>query len=93
MNHDDTAFLSAVKFYVQKHPDIVQYLFLAVYEGIEAELKEHREQAADMEAALSYAVAKRMKRPLEFVHSKVKKWDGKTYLSWDWFFEEMEKSK
>lgn len=77
-------FLAYVRNYIEKDPEAAAHVADYVQEGIRAKLQQTMERAADMEVALSVLAAKRYKGADALVISKLKKWEGKTALLWDW---------
>ena len=52
--------------------------------GLTKALAEARERAVDMEAALAVKMTKGYKYADLLVFDKLRKWQGKTSLQWDW---------
>jgi hypothetical protein len=77
------AFLNSVRAYVSEHPDVGAYVNDFVAHGLRAARAEALERAADMEVALTVAIAARYKQREELILAKLKKWQGRTALRWD----------
>lgn len=77
------AFLNGVNAYIKEHPEAAAYVSDAVSAGIREALEETRHRAADMEVALSVAIAARWKGRAELVLSKLRRWNGKSAIPWD----------
>lgn len=75
-------FYSYVQNYIEKNPECGAYVSDFVAKGLEKARNQANERAADMEAALSVALAKRFKNGNEVILSKLEKWEGKTALNW-----------
>lgn len=80
---DHTTFLLQVQNYVEKHPEVGAYISDFVARGIEASRNEALQRAADMEVALTVAIAKRWPGRETLILSKIKKWNGKSSVPWD----------
>ena len=72
-----------IQSYIEKNPECGAYVSDFVAKGIEKARKQANERAADMEAALSVALAKRFKNGNEVILSKLEKWNTKASLRWD----------
>ena len=82
-------FLAAVENYITRNPDAAAYVSDFVSAGLQTALASAHERAADMEVALSVQLAKRYPAIArqELTRDKLKKWEGKTALAWNWFTE------
>ena len=80
---DHTQFLSHVREYVTKNPDVAAFISDHVAFGINESRKQTLERAADMEVALSVAIAARYKGRDNLILSKLEKWNGRSALRWD----------
>ena len=83
MDMQHQAFLRNVRAYIEANPDAAAYVSDYVARGIQASRMSVMERAADMEVALSVAIAKRWKGRESLILSKLKKWNGKSSLPWD----------
>lgn len=83
MRHDQEQFLSTVRDYIVKNPEVAAYIFDFVAEGLIESRREILERAADMEVALSVAISSRYKGRADLILSKLKKWRGRSSLVWD----------
>ena len=81
---DRASFLNFVREYVEKDPEAAAHISDYAQAGLRAALNKAYERAADMEVALSVLAAKRYKGADAVVRDKLKKWEGKTALRWDW---------
>ena len=72
-----------VQSYIEKNPECGAYVSDFVAKGIEKARKQANERAADMEVALSVALAKRFKNCNDVILSKLEKWNSKASLRWD----------
>ena len=72
-----------VQSYIEKNPECGAYVSDFVAKGIEKARKQANERAADMEVALSVALAKRFKNSNDVILSKLEKWNSKASLRWD----------
>lgn len=88
---EHSQFLTYIKDYISKHPEVAAYINDFIAKGIELSRKEALERAADMEIALCVAIAKRYKGRDELILSKLKKWNGNSSLRWDDVIETLEK--
>lgn len=79
---DHSQFLYGVQQYVEKNPEVAAYISDFVAKGVTSALNQTRERAADMEIALSVAIAKRWPKRDSLILSKLKKWDGKSCIPW-----------
>lgn len=77
------AFLQQVQDYVEKHPEVGAYVSDFVARGIEASRMDALHRAADMEVALTVAIAKRWPGRETLILSKLKKWNGRSSIPWD----------
>ena len=89
--HERSIFLSTVKLYVRKDPEVAAFISDFVQQGLKDRLDEMRQHAADMEIALAILAEKRYKQSDNIVLEKLKKWNGKTFIKWDWLIERLEK--
>jgi hypothetical protein len=83
MMKDHSAFLSYVQGYVKEHPDVSAYVSDHVAQGVNASRLDVMERAADMEVALTVAIANRYKGRDELILSKLKKWKDRSAIRWD----------
>lgn len=81
MNRDQ--FLALVAHYVETDPAAAAFIPNAVASGLDASRKQTLERAADMEVALSVALAKRYKGREALILSKLQKWRRAGALCWD----------
>ena len=79
-----TQFLEYVKNYIERDPEAAAHVANYVQAGLNKALGQAYERAADMEAALSVLATKRYKGADALVLDKLRKWEGKTALRWDW---------
>lgn len=86
-------FLMAVKNYIAEHPEVAASISDYVAAGISESRKEALERAADMEVALTVALAKKFRKPNELILSKIEKWQGRSALNWASTIEELKKEK
>jgi hypothetical protein len=82
-----------VQTYIEKNPECGAYVSDFVAKGIEKARKQANERAADMEVALSIALAKRFKNGNEVILSKLEKWNSKASLRWDSTIELLKKTQ
>jgi hypothetical protein len=80
---DHIAFLNYVQDYVKENPEVSAYVSDHVARGIEASRIDVMERAADMEVALTVAIANRYKGRDELILSKLKKWNDRSAIRWD----------
>jgi hypothetical protein len=83
MDFKHMAFLQQVQAYIEKYPDVGAYVSDFVARGIEASRLDALHRAADMEVALSVAIAKRWPGREGLILSKLKKWNGRSSVPWD----------
>lgn len=83
MNEEQRRFLEQVKNYISTNPEIAPYVTTFVAEGLSDALNDTKERAADMEAALCIALAKRYGSREEVIISKLEKWRHRSCLNWD----------
>lgn len=76
-------FFEMVRNYIATDPEAAAHMIPFVAEGIEQSRKEALHRAADMECALSVSLAPRYPNKLDFILSKLEKWNGKSALRWD----------
>lgn len=76
-------FLHSVERYVSTNPEVAAYVSDFVARGLDAARKEAMYRAADMETALSVAIAKRYNGREELILQKLQKWNGASALRWD----------
>ncbi len=81
-------FLKAVQKYIEYDPGASAYVAACVQEGIKNAFESSEERAADMEVALFESIHGGTGN--ELIKKKLKKWDGRTSLEWDWFFKEID---
>ena len=86
-------FLLGVKQYISEHPEVAAKISDYVAAGISESRREALERAADMEVALTVALAKKFKKPNELILSKIEKWQGRSSLNWESAIEELRKEK
>ena len=84
MNMSREKFLDWVRAYVEADPEAAPHVAGYVQRGLNAALTQAYERAADMEVALAALAAKRYKGADALVLDKLRKWEGKTSLRWDW---------
>ena len=84
------SFLYGVMKYVKDNPEVGAYVSDYVAAGIEEARKQALERAADMEVALSVAIANRFKNREALILDKLNKWNGKSSLRWDSVIEMLE---
>lgn len=77
------AFLQQVQEYVEKYPEVGAYVSDFVARGIEASRMEAMHRAADMEVALTVALAKRYNGREDLILQKLNKWNGRSAIRWD----------
>ena len=77
-------FLKMVRTYIEADPEAAPHVAGYVQAGLNAALSQAYERAADMECALAVLASKRYKGANAFVLDKLRKWEGKTALRWDW---------
>ena len=77
-------FLQMVRTYIEADPEAAPHVAGYVQAGLNAALTQAYERAADMECALAALAAKRYKGADALVLDKLRKWEGKTALRWDW---------
>jgi hypothetical protein len=82
-----------VQSYIEKNPECGAYVSDFVAKGIEKARKQANERAADMEVALSVALAKRFKNGNEVILSKLEKWNPRSSLKWDSTIELLRKAQ
>ena len=87
------AFMQQVQAYVEKYPEVGAYVSDFVARGIESSRIDVLHRAADMEVALSVAIAKRWPGREELILSKLKKWNGRSAVPWDDTIAMLEKKK
>lgn len=93
MNDQHLNFLYSVKNYIEAHPEVGAYVSEFVASGIEESRRQALERAADMEVALSVAIAKRWSGREELILAKLNKWKDKASLRWDRTIEMLEEVK
>lgn len=81
MNRDQ--FLQLVSAYIKTDPEAAAFIPNAVAAGLSASRQSALERAADMEVALSVALAKRYKGREALILSKLHKWRRAGALCWD----------
>lgn len=72
-----------IQSYIEKNPECGAYVSDFVAKGIEKARKQANERAADMEVALSVALAKKFKNGNDVILDKLQKWNSKCSLRWD----------
>lgn len=77
-------FLAGVQSYIEKDPEAAAFVADYVQAGLHKALAEANERACDMEVALCLAVSRKYKNSEEVVFGKLKKWEGKTTINWQW---------
>lgn len=77
-------FLQWVRDYIEADPEAAPHVAAYVQRGLNDALTQAYERAADMECALAALAAKRYKGADALVLDKLRKWEGKTALRWDW---------
>mgnify|MGYP000408551517 CR=1 FL=1 len=77
-------FLQMVRTHIEADPEAAPHVAGYVQAGLNAALTQAYERAADMECALAALAAKRYKGADALVLDKLRKWQGKTALRWDW---------
>lgn len=93
-NKDHSRFLIGVQAYIEENPEVAGQISDYVTMGLQTALNQQRERAADMEVALSVAIAQRWKNRESLIVSKLKKWVGKSSVPWESTIELLEsKSK
>lgn len=80
--NEHAEFYYYVQSYIEKHPECGAYVNDFVAKGIEKSRVEAMQRAADMEVALTVALAKKFRKPNELILSKIEKWQGKSALNW-----------
>lgn len=83
-------FLEYVKNYIERDPEAAAHVANYVQAGLNKALGQAYERAADMEVALSVLATKRYKGADALVLDKLRKWEGKTALRWDWLTHNVE---
>jgi hypothetical protein len=81
-----------VQSYIEKNPECGAYVSDFVAKGIEKARKQANERAADMEVALSIALARRFKNGNEVILSKLEKWNSRSSLKWNSTIEILKKA-
>ena len=84
-------FYTYVQSYIENNPECGAYVSDFVAKGIEKSRVEAMQRAADMEVALTVALAKKFKKPDELILSKLEKWQGKSALNWASTIDELRK--
>lgn len=92
-NKDHSRFLIGVQAYIEENPEAAGQISEYVTMGLQEAIKRDRERAADMEIALSVAIAQRWKNREDLIVSKLKKWVGKSSVPWESTIELLEKKK
>lgn len=75
-------FLMLVREYVSVDPECAPMVTEFARQGVSNALAEASRRAADMEAALAVAMAKRYKGADELIRDKLAAWEGKTVMNW-----------
>lgn len=83
MKREHMEFLNYVAMYVKEYPGVSAYVSDYVAQGVNESRIEALNRAADMEVALSVAIAKRYKCRDELILSKLKKWENKSAIKWE----------
>lgn len=86
-------FLMGVKNYISEHPEVAAKVSDYVAAGISESRQEALERAADMEIALTVALAKKFRKSNELILSKIEKWQGRSALNWETAIEDLRKEK
>jgi len=91
--NEHSEFYWYVQSYIEKNPECGAYVSDYVAKGIEKSRLEAMQRAADMETALTVALAKKFKKPNELILSKLEKWQGKSALNWTATIESLRKAQ
>ena len=86
-------FLAHVEQYVKDNPEVAAYIGEYVANGIRKSRAEALERAADMEVALSVAIAKRYNGRDTLILNKLEKWKDRSALKWDETIEMLKEEK
>lgn len=78
-------FLMLVRDYISADPECAPMVTEFARQGVSNALAEANRRAADMEAALAVAMAKRYKGADELIRDKLAAWEGKTVMNWSKF--------
>ena len=78
-------FLAFVREYVAEDPECAPMVTEFVRQGVSNALAEANLRAADMETALTVAMARRYKGADELIRDKLAAWEGKTSMNWSKF--------
>lgn len=82
-------FYNFIREYIEKDPVAAGKVGDYVTIGLNTALSNAQHRAADMEAALMFALAPRIRNRREQVSDKLLMWKGKTTLRWGSIFKEM----
>ena len=80
--NEHSEFYWYVQSYIEKNPECGAYVSDYVAKGIDKSRTEAMQRAADMETALTVALAKKFRKPNELILNKLEKWQGKSALNW-----------
>ena len=75
-------FFMLMREYVSADPECAPMFTEFARQGVSNALAEASRRAADMEAALAVAMAKRYKGADELIRDKLAAWEGKTVMNW-----------
>lgn len=96
--NDHSVFLACVEQYVTENPTVAALITQFVARGIEKSREMLLEQSSDTEAALGLYMhdrfgkgrVKKLTEIDSFVIEKIKKWNHKRFLNWNWLYENLE---
>ena len=86
-------FLQNAREFAKDDPEGIPLLIQAITSGLQIAIQEEREKSSDMEIIASVLLERKFKNRDELIKSKLKKWEHKCSLRWDWFLRPESKDK
>jgi len=88
-NEERAWFFKLVQTYISKDPEAAAHVATFVQEGLSQALRESNDRAADLEVALAILASRKYQGSEALVLDKLKKWEGRTALRWDWLIQKL----
>ena len=85
LRNEKEMFLASARSFAEHDPESIPLLIQVLTSGLQKAISQEREKSADMEIIASVLLMRKFKNRDELIKNKLKKWEGKCSLRWDWF--------